>query len=287
VRYQWSVLAVLGGLGAALCWATGTLAAARASRVVGPQRVLAWVMLVGLVVVVPLLAATGLPDHVDAEDIGWLITSGAANVGGLLCVYAALRIGKVSIITPITSTEGAIAAVLAVAAGERLGGATAALLVVMVVGVVLASRGEDRGAPGAHQVRATVLAACAAVIFGIGLYATGRASEALPLAWALLPPRLIGVVVVTLPLLAGRRLSVPRSVTPYVVLSGLCEVAGFASYSVGARHGIAVAAVLAAQFAAFAVVASFVLFDERLRRPQLAGIATIATAVAVLTAVRA
>jgi drug/metabolite transporter (DMT)-like permease len=281
------VFAVLGGLGAALCWATGTLAAARASRVVGPQRVLAWVMLVGLVVVVPLLVVSGLPEDVGAEDLGWLTASGAANVGGLLCVYAALRVGKVSIITPITSTEGAIAALLAVVAGEHLGAATAALLVVMVVGVVLASRGEDRGSPGAHPVRATLLAASAAMIFGIGLYATGRASEALPLAWALLPPRLIGVVAITLPLLARRRLAVPRSVVRFVVLAGLCEVVGFASYAVGARHSIAIAAVLAAQFAAIAVVASFVLFDERLRRPQLAGIATIAMAVAVLTAVRA
>jgi len=281
------VLAVLGGFGAALCWATGTVAAAYASRIVAPQRVLAWVMLVGFVVVVPMLAIAGPPGHVGLENLGWLALSGAANVGGLLCVYAALRVGKISIITPITSTEGAIAAVLAVAAGERLGAPTAVLLCVMAVGVVLASRGEDRGAPGAHPRQATMFAAGAALIFGCGLYATGRASQALPLVWTLLPPRLIGVLALTLPLLVRRRLGVPRSALPYVVLSGLCEVAGFASYALGARHGIAIAAVLAAQFAAFSVVASYILFHERLRPLQLTGIATIAVAVAVLTAVRA
>jgi drug/metabolite transporter (DMT)-like permease len=281
------VLAVLGGLGAALSWATGTVAAAYASRLVAPQRVLAWVMLVGFVVVVPLLVVAGPPDHVSAADLGWLAASGTANVAGLLCVYAALRVGKVSIITPITSTEGAIAAVLAVAAGERLGAPTAALLAVMAVGVVLASRGEDHGAPGAHPARASMFAAGAALIFGCGLYATGRASQSLPIVWALLPPRLIGIVALTLPLLVTRRLGIPRAALPYVVLSGLCEVVGFASYALGARHGIAIAAVLAAQFAAFSVVASFLLFNERLRVPQLAGIATIVVAVAVLTAVRA
>ncbi len=80
------MLAVLGGLGAALCWATGTLAATRASRLVGPQRVLAWVMLVGLVVVAPLLFAAGPPHGVDARELGWLAVSGGGNVGGLLCV---------------------------------------------------------------------------------------------------------------------------------------------------------------------------------------------------------
>jgi drug/metabolite transporter (DMT)-like permease len=281
------VLAVLGGLGAALCWATGTVAAAYASRLVTPQRVLAWVMLVGLVVVVPLLAIEGPPDDVSAADLGWLAASGAANVGGLLFVYAALRVGKVSIITPITSTEGAIAAVLAVAAGERLGATTAVLLGVMVLGVLLASRGEDHGAPGAHPRQATLFASGAALVFGCGLYATGRASQSLPLVWAVLPPRLLGVVALTLPLLARRRLAIPRGAVPYVVLSGLCEVVGFASYALGSRHGIAIAAVLAAQFAAFAVVASFILFHERLRPQQLAGIATIVVAVAVLTAARA
>src|SRR4051794_16744535 len=181
-------------------------------------------MLVGLVVVAPLLVVAGPPDHVDAADVGWLALSGAANVAGLLLVYRALSIGKVSIITPITSTEGAIAALLAVLAGERLGAVTAALLAVVVAGVVLANRGEEHGSPGAHPRRATLLAGGAALIFGCGLYATGRASQSLPLVWAVLPPRLIGVVVVTLPLLARRRLAVPRPAIPLVVLAGLCEV---------------------------------------------------------------
>jgi drug/metabolite transporter (DMT)-like permease len=281
------VLAVLGGLGAAVCWATGTLAGARASRVVGPQRVLAWVMLVGLVVVAPLIVAAGVPHGIGAREVVWLVVSGVGNVAGLLCVYAAVRIGKISIVSPIVSTEGAIAALLAVAVGERLGAPTAVLLAILVAGVALASRGEDPDLPGAHTLRASGLAATAAVVFGIGLFATGRVSQSLPLAWALLPPRLVGVALVSLPLLARGQLRVPRSVAPYVVLAGLCEVTGFASYAFGARHGIAIAAVLASQFAAFAVVASFVLFRERLAYVQVAGIATVAVCVAVLTAVRA
>ena len=71
------------------------------------------------------------------------------------------------------------------------------------------------------------------------------------------------------------------------MLSGLCEVAGFASYSLGARHGIAVSSVLASQFAAFAAVAAFVVFHERLRVVQIAGIATILICVAALSAIRA
>jgi drug/metabolite transporter (DMT)-like permease len=281
------VLAVLGGLGAALCWATGTLAAARASRLVGPQRVLAWVMLVGLVVVAPLLVASGWPHGLDGRETGWLVVSGAGNVAGLLATYTALRIGKASIISPITSTEGAIAALAAVVAGEHLGAPTGVLLVVIVIAVIVASRGEDESLPGAHSPRASAFAVVAAVCFGASLYATGRVSQELPLAWALLPPRLIGVVAVTLPLLARGGLRIARPAVPLVVVAGLCEVAGFASYASGARHGIAVAAVLASQFAAFVVLGSYVVFHERLRRPQAAAIFTVIACVAALTAVRA
>src|SRR5689334_11546283 len=153
-----------------------------------------------------------------------------------------MRRGKVSIVAPITSTEGAIAAVLAIAAGEALDVPSAALLAAIAVGVVLASLAE---ASGGHTLRATLLAAAAAGSFGGSLFATAKVSGALPLVWAVIPPRLFGVAFVALPSLWLRRIAIRRVAIPFVVFSGLCEVAGFASFALGARHGIAVSSVLA------------------------------------------
>jgi len=279
------MVAVLGGLGAAACWATATLCASRSTRLIGAWSVLAWVMLVGFVVTAPLVLAAGVPDALGAHELGWVALSGAGNVGGLLFAYKALRVGKVSIVAPITSTEGAIAAVLAIVAGETLGAGAGLMLIVIAVGVVLASMGPGGGS--GDPLRATLFAAAAALCFGVSLFATARASAALPLIWAVFPARLLGIVVVALPLAATRRLRITREALPLVVASGLCEVAGFASYALGSRHGIAVAAVLASQFAALAAIAAYFLFHERLTRLQLAGIAAIALGVAVLTAVQA
>lgn len=41
------MVAILGGLGAALSWAIATLASSRSSRMIGPISVLGWVMAVG------------------------------------------------------------------------------------------------------------------------------------------------------------------------------------------------------------------------------------------------
>jgi drug/metabolite transporter (DMT)-like permease len=102
-----------------------------------------------------------------------------------------------------------------------------------------------------------------------------------------IPPRLLGVAVVALPLLIARRVRIEAAAVPLVLVSGVCEVAGFTSYSLGARHSVAVSAVLGSQFAAFAALAAFVLFRERLRLAQVMGITVIAVCVALLSAIRA
>jgi drug/metabolite transporter (DMT)-like permease len=279
------VIAVLGGLGAALCWSIGTISAARASRLVGARSVLNWVMIVGLVITAPFAVASGLPHGLHGSELGWIVLAGAGNVAGLLFAYEAMRRGKVSIVAPITSTEGAIAAILAVATGEALGVPSAVLLAVIAIGVVLASLTPSSA--GGHTLRATFLSAGAAVSFGLSLYATAKVSNALPLVWAVIPPRLVGVAVVALPSLALRRIRIEAAAIPFVLISGLCEVVGFASYALGARHGIAVSAVLASQFAALAAIGAYVLFHERLRAVQVVGIVMIAICVAALSAIRA
>jgi drug/metabolite transporter (DMT)-like permease len=278
------VISVLGGFGAAACWACAALSATRATRLIGSWSVLAWVMLVGFVVTAPILAVEGIPEELGGREVLLLALSGVGNVGGLLLEYSALRIGKVSIVTPIVSTEGALTAVIAVVAGETLASGVGAMLAVITIGVVLASIAPGGGS--GDPLRASLLAAGSALCFGFSLYATGRVGESVPLIWALIPARLLGVALVLLPLAGTRKLRLTRTAVPFVVISGLCEVGGAALFVLGARHSIAVTAVLASQFAALAAVAAFVLFRERLTRVQLAGITVIAVGVAVLSALQ-
>ena len=284
------MIAVLGGLGAAGAWALTTMCYSRATRTLAPASVLALAMVVGLVVTAPLVAAVGVPDALDDEALGLLVIAGSTNVAGLLLVVSALRIGKVGAVAPIVSTEGAIAAVLAVVAGEAVEPGAGATLAVIVAGIALASIGRDEldeGAVARKQTRAALLAMAAALAFGTSLYATGRVSDELPLVWALIPARVIGVLAVALPLLATRRLAVTRDALPFVVLAGIAEVVGFAFFALGARDGIAISAVLASQFGVVAAIAAFFLFGERLTRAQRAGVAAIAVGVAALTWIQA
>ena len=281
------MIAVLGGFGAAVLFATATLSAARGSRLVGAESFLAGVMTVGLVIALPIVASGGAPAGLDARSFGWLALSGIGNVAGLLLDYAALRVGRLGLVAPILATEGAIAALISVAAGERLAPGAAATLVLIAGGVVLATRTGSRDVDASDQSRrAVLLALAAACSFGASLYATGRVSGQLPLAWALLPARLVGIAAFALPLAFTGRLKLTRRAAPWVVLAGSCEVGGFAAFAVGARHGIAVSAVLSSQFASLAALAGIVLFRERLARTQFAGVAAVAFGVAILSSLQ-
>jgi drug/metabolite transporter (DMT)-like permease len=279
------VIAVLGGLGAAILWALSNLSSSRSTRMIGAASVLSWVMVVSLVLNVGAIAVTRTPIHLDAATAWWMVVAGLGNAFGLLLLLAALSMGKVGLATSITSTEGAIAAVYSVLAGEQLPALAYVLLVVIVVGVVLVTSAADPDPlPGDRRTRAAALAVGAALLSGASIYATGHISDSVALVWVLLPPRIVGVVLLALPLAVVGRLRLTREAIPYVVATGVAELAGWCSYAFGARDSIAVAAVLSSLFAALATVGAFVLFRERLTRHQIFGIAVITVGVATLTA---
>jgi drug/metabolite transporter (DMT)-like permease len=285
-----AAMAILGGFLAAMSWATATLASSRSSRMIGPMSVLGWVMAVGwLAAIGPALLAT--PVDLDLPKVTGLIVVGLSHNVGLLLAYAALSIGRVSIVAPIVATEGALAAVVSVVLGEPLALTTAALLAVIALGVVMAASERAADAPAGPVTappdnrRAVLLAIAAALTFSIGLVGSGKLGAAgLPPAWVMLASRTIGVLIIVVPLVLARRFRLTRPALPLVVLAGILEVFGGAVYVVAATEDIAVAAVLSSQFAAIAAVAAFLLFRERLQRLQVVGVLLIAVGITLLSA---
>ena len=280
------MLSVLCGLGAAVCWATATVSSTRSTRMLGAPVVVAWVLAVGLALTSPVVLVGGAPAHLG-DAAPWLVLSAAGAVAGFLLTYSALHETKISLVAPVVSAEGAVAAVVAVAAGESLSTASAVTLLVIAAGVALASTGHAPEEGGVHPLRGVLLASAAAVTFGISLYASGRAGDDVPAVWVAFSARVLGTSAVLLPLALRRSLRLTRAALPYLLLSGTCEVIGFMIYVVGARDSVAVTAVMASQFAAFAAIAGYLLFGERLSRLQISGVVVIVLAVTALSVLQA
>ena len=312
------MVAIIGGLGAAVLWAAATLCSSRSSRMLGSRVVLGWVMVVGVIVGLPMAAVSPGPETLEPSTLALLGLAGICYVIGLQLTYAALRIGMVSIVAPIVATEGAVAALIAVALGDRIGIAAGMMLAVIAAGVVLSTLEPGRadvpagdfdmvadaldgpatdappatattttGEGPADARRAALLSVGAALVFGLGLVAAGKSAALVPVAWVALSARLVGIVVIVIPLLMQRRLRVTRAALPLVVIAGVGEVIGSMLSAWGSRDSIAIAAVMGSQFAAIAAVAAYFLFGERLGRTQVAGVALIVGGVTVLAAVTA
>ena len=289
------MLPMIAGILTAFAFASSTMTSARASRIAGVAPLLGGVMLVGLILVTPFVLLSPLtPDpRISAATFVLAAGGGVANLGGLVLIYMALRLGAVGIVSTIASTEGAIAAVISVFLGQALAPGSGLVLGLIALGVLLAATARTEAIedgvriPRDQALKAAGIAALASLIFGTGLYLTGQVSELLPPAWVILPGRILGVAVVTIPLLATGRLRVPRPAVPLVIATGTTEVVGFGLYAVGAHEDIALTAVLASMFAPIAAIAAFVLFRERLGRLQVLGIALVVTGVAVLAGLSA
>jgi drug/metabolite transporter (DMT)-like permease len=276
--------AIVGGFGAALCWTIAMLCSSRASRELKALPTLAWVMAVGFVIVTPFVVVAGsLP---SGSEFGWLFVAGAGNIVGLVCEYTAVRTGKVGIVAAIASTEGGIAALLSAIAGERISAAVAAVLALVAVGIVLASLEKTEELVGRRATKAVVLAFAAALSFGISLYSVGHVSGDVPLAWLVVPARLLGAATIALPLAVRGRLRIPKRTAPFVLAAGMAEVVGIVSFAWGAQDSIGVTSVLGSQFAAMSAVGAFFFFGERLRRVQVVGVLAIVVGVGLLAVLR-
>ena len=207
-----------------------------------------------------------------------------------MLVYAAMRVGQVALVAPLASTEGAIAALIAILAGESIAAGVGLALGAIAVGVCLCGvpdRSESAAITREHHGRAVSLAVLGACSFGASLYATGKVGGSLPEAWVVLSARVIGVFALALPLTCA---AVCRSRARWRRCSWWrASARSWASTPTSPERAteIAVAAVLSSQFAGLAALGAYFLFGERLSRVQLAGVCTVVVGVAVLSALRA
>jgi len=280
---------VLAGLAAAAAFASATVTVSELSRSIGTGRTVSVSLSLGFVAIAIAAGLTG-PPHADATTIFWLSIAGVTSLLGFALACAAFRHGGLGIAVPVISSEGAIAALIAIAAGEPLGGIVAAGLAVVAVGVLLATFARRTAQdPAGDGTRSILLATACAAVLGLSLYSIGRVSNDVPVVWVILPSRLAGVLLFALPNTVSRSLrsgSLPRLRRrdfAWIVFAEAADLIGLWMYTLGARTSIAVTAVLAAQASPLAVAFACLFFKERLGRIQTIGFVLITAGVMVVT----
>jgi drug/metabolite transporter (DMT)-like permease len=278
------VIAILGGLGAAVCWAITSVFAQRASRLIGELSTFAWAAVIGFCIAAVPAAIALFSSPPGTGTLVRLGLSGGLNVVGLTVQFGALRRGSVSVVVPIASSEGAIAALIAAIAGSHLRPGGWVALAALLLGVLITASSQWSDEEGSRAKLVPVgMAVFAALCFGAGIYLQGKGGQHASLALAVVPPSLMGVLLVSLPMASTGRLVSPRSALVWLLGVGAAEILGFVSYVLGARHSFSIAAVLSAQYATISVLVGITVLRERLVTAQLIGLLLTIGGVAVLS----
>ena len=126
------------GLVAALSWGLNDFLARFPSRAVGPIPTVLAVTVAGFIVLGAWLLLDGATISIVWPSLWLVAVSGVFFTLGTLALYAALALGPISIVAPITGSYPALAMILAVAQGARpsltqwlaIGAVTAGVLIV-------------------------------------------------------------------------------------------------------------------------------------------------------------
>jgi drug/metabolite transporter (DMT)-like permease len=230
-----------------------------------------------LVTILALLRGEPFP---TGPDLAIAVIGGVLGSIGIIALYRGLAIGRMGIVAPVT---GVLAAVIPVAAGVVLEGvpepAVVIGILVAVLAVLLVSRVRDEGGGPSGMREALV----AGVAIGCFTAVIAQLSDGLVFS-GLSVIRVTQVLFVGLVILATRSAwRVPRSVVPAVLVVGLLDMAGNASYLLAAQAGeLAVAAILTSLYPVVTVILAALILRERVTRDHAVGIALAAVAIALI-----
>jgi drug/metabolite transporter (DMT)-like permease len=282
-------MGILLGLTAALSWGLADYFAALASRRTGPFRVVLGFHLAAMVLLTVLLVVTGegLSD-VSGGDLAWFAFLGLLGVVSYLAFYRALAIGPISIVSPIVSAYAAVTVVCAVLiGGERLAAGETAAIVVVILGVLLAS--SDL-AQMRHIERVALLgillALLTAVVIGAFVYGVAYFSD--EYGWLVpifLARGFTTLLLVLVSLRGGEWRFEDRSPRLLATIVGIAVVdtLGYVAFNFGVRHAdTSVVATAAAPYSVVPIVAGVFLLHERPRVTQWAGISLVIAGLVLL-----
>lgn len=287
-------IGLLTGLGAAVCWGTLDLFSALASRRAGSLLVTTGMQVIGAILVWAVALVTAIPLPTDPYVIIGATLVGLIGAGAYLSYFTGLRIGPISVVSGMVAAYGGLTVVLAVIVrGETLNLLQAAGAAIATVGVVLTGiafgglRNTRFASPG------VAFAVLALVLFATMGIATDIVIDRAPWPEVLLVSRssiaLISVVILVLALTLFRGPAtvmiepdeggdgrVDRRIVGAIVLSGVLDILGLASFSYGLEIAETWLVGLASSFGpAVTIVVAVALLGERLRPVQWVGLGGI------------
>lgn len=245
---------------------------------------------VGLLLVLPIAVLLGGD---VASSVAPGLAAGLLGSTAILLLYAALRLGPMGVVSPVSAVVGAaVPVVVGLARGERPGWPAYVGMALAVVAIVTVGLEPESPTDDSRHQRVTPRALLLAVLAGLGIGAFMTLIGLAPAGSGLYPvvfarAASTTVLVVIALVVASRRgssvLPATRAVRWQAVGAGLLDAGANGFYALAAQSGLlSVVAVLGSLYPAATVLLARVVLAERLRPAQVAGMVTAIVAAALL-----
>lgn len=278
------MLPIIYGLSSALGWGAADFTGGLASRRTGAYRAVFYSEVVGQILIILALIVFGEPLP-DLAPLGIAVFAGAVGTTGLLLLFHAMAIGKMSIATPVSAL---MAATLPVVAGTLLDGFPGLLtflgFILSLSAIWLISREEgNRSRLLAHisDLRLPLLAGLGFGTYFILVHEAAQQST----YWTMFATRTGGILIMIVFILARRKSwRVSMDAWPLIALNGFLDITGNGFYILASQAGrLDVAAVLSSLYPAATVLLAAILLKERVARSQAFGVLLALVAIIFLT----
>lgn len=268
-----------------IAWGSADVAGGLGARRVGSVRIIAVNYPAGAIILT-VFALFVVPGTIDREVILLSMVTAILGTIGMILLYAALAVGPMGIVSPLTAIGGAaIPVIVGVVRGEPITLLFALGAVLALIAVVLVSR--ESGPHARITPRALLLSAGAGIAIGFFLTALGIAPEGSGV-WAATLSRwwsTLGMIIVTLILLSRSGLAKWRPYPwAFAIGAGALDALANGFFQLAAQGGeLAVVAVIGSLYPATTLLIAHFLLKERMTRVQWAGVLVALGAVVALT----
>jgi len=277
------MLPIILGLTSALSWGIGDFAGGLSSRKVGAYKAVMYAEAIGLTFILIALPFIDEP-FPDSHTIKWSVAAGIVGTIGLLAFFDAMRLGRISVVAPLSALMGAI---IPIVVGSLVDGLPQPIVLLAIglalAAVVLISREKDD--PETKSKKSYLhIPLLAGIAFGLYFVFMNEASENLVIG-PLIIARSSGMLGVALYLLFKKESFRIKSGSWHLLTAnGFFDVGGNLFYILAGQAGrMDVSAVLGSLYPGMTVFLAWLILKEKLQITQWIGIILALIAIILMT----
>jgi uncharacterized membrane protein len=284
-------------------WGVGDFLSRQPSSKIGSMLTSVLIQPIGLVMMILILFASGIPNTFSANTSSWYLLlnlgTGVVAFFGIVFLYRGYAEGIMSIVAPIAGAFPVIAVILSVVLlGSVLSPIRSLSIIAAIIGIILAGvklssfrranvAGTSVELNSRKIIRGADYGVGALICAGFGLFSMGVVA---PIVGSILAVVILktGESITALgAVVAGRvKLMQPSPATlAWVSVIGACDAGGFATYNLAiasAGGSLPIVVTLAGLLGVVTVALARIFYKEKLEKIQLVGVVIIFAAVAVI-----